>query len=178
MSDAVTSKLVGVEDLMSNIKKLAIASPTAVMKGVKRVALKIERDAKAICTELGAVDTGRLRASITTNWTGSGLPVGEVHAPSSIKPKGKSGQPSKPLQPSDLMGQPQSKKDVFSAVVGTNVEYAPSIEHGHIVKGKTFTTMVSGRPFLYPAYFSHENEVQPEISSELGKEMAKTFKKK
>jgi HK97 gp10 family phage protein len=154
MSDTVTAKLVGVEDLLSNIKKLAIASPTAVMKGVLRVAMKVERDAKGGVP----VDTGRLRASLSTNWTGSGKASGDVDT------KAKAG---------DGIGQPPERPDTFTAVTGTNVEYAAKVEFD-----EKATHEVGGPHYLYSAYFRNEDNVQKEIASELGKEMAKTFKKK
>jgi phage gpG-like protein len=165
MSDSVDVKMTGVEDVIANIHKIAIASPGAVMRGVKAVALKIERQAKLNITAQGAVDTGRLRASITTNWTGSGLSRGDVK------------DPVPETQPDDGVGGPQEKPDTFTAVVGTNVKYGPYIEHGHRVKAKAWTTMVEARPYLYPAYFAHEADVPKEISAELGKELAKAMKK-
>jgi len=54
-----------------------------------------------------AVDTGRLRASISTNWSGSGMDKGRVDAQA---------------LPDDGIGEP--KGDKFTVVVGTNVDYA------------------------------------------------------
>lgn len=159
MPDEITVKMTGVEEIMSSIQKLAIASPQAVKAGTLRVAMKIERQAKAMC----AVDTGRLRASISTNWTGSGKSRGDV------EPK---------AQPEDGTGQPQEKSDTFTAVVGTNVKYGPRIEFGFVGTdslGRKYNQ--AERPYLYPAYFSYEGEVKSEISAELGKELAKAMKK-
>jgi hypothetical protein len=57
-----------------------------------------------------APDTGRLRASITTNWTLSGM--------ARTATSGKKGQEG------DGVGQPSATKGKFTVVVGTNVEYA------------------------------------------------------
>jgi phage gpG-like protein len=168
MADEVTVKMTGVEDVLSSIKQIAIASPTAVMKGVKRVAAKIERQAKLSVP----VDTGRLRASISFNWTGSGMEHGEVHQPSAIKPLNKKGKPSKPLKPDDLIGAVPVKPDTFTAVIGTNVEYAPAVEFGEAA-----THEIGAPHFMYASYFAYEGDVEKEISAELGKELAKAMKK-
>ena len=54
-----------------------------------------------------AVDTGRLRASISTNWTGGGGDANE-----------------------DGVGDPGGGEQEFTVVVGTNVEYGPMLEFG------------------------------------------------
>jgi len=154
MSDSIDVKMTGVDELVRSIKELAVGSPTAIANGVKRVAFMVERDAKGAC----AVDTGRLRASISTNWTGSGLARGAVESKA---------------KPEDGVGQPQEKSDAFTAVIGTNTEYAPFVEWGH----KQGSTMVAAQPYLYPAFFKNEGKVKGEISKELGKELAKAMRK-
>lgn len=67
------------------------------------IGMAIEGDAKRICP----VDTGRLRASISTNWNGSKLNVDK-----------------------DKVNEPEAKEDKFIVVVGSNVEYAPYVELG------------------------------------------------
>ena len=153
MADEVTVKMTGVEDVMSSIKQLAIASPTAVMRGTLRVAEKIERDAKGACPVL----TGRLRASLSTNWTGSNQSRGKVDAKA---------------EADDGVGPPQPKADTFSAVVGTNVEYAPFVEFNESAHHE-----VGSAHYLYTSYFSHKPEVKDEISLELGRELAKAMKR-
>lgn len=84
-----------------------------------------------------AVDTGRLKASVSTNWTDSGMTKGKV---------------DKQAGPEDGIGSPGGKKNrffmpsKFKVVVGTNVEYAPPLEFGapsrHLLP----------RPFIRPAY--------------------------
>ena len=153
MADEITVKMVGIEGAVANIRALAIASPMAVQRGTLRVAEKIERDAKGNCPW----DTGRLRASLSTNWTGSGLARGKVDAKA---------------EPEDGIGQPQQRADTFSAVVGSNVEYAPYvewIETAHHEHGMAH--------YLYTSYFSHESEVKDEISAELGKELAQAMRR-
>jgi hypothetical protein len=153
MSDSIDVKLAGVDELVRNINALAVGSPTAIANGVKRVALKIERQAKANVP----VDTGRLRASISTNWTGSGKARGDVESKA---------------KPDDGVGQPPERKDQFTAVIGSNVEYAAEVEFNEKAQHE-----VGGPHYLYSAYFSLEGDVEKEISSELGKELAKAMRK-
>jgi hypothetical protein len=69
----------------------------------------IEGDAKKIQTNVGYVDTGRSRASITTNWTDSGEGRKEGN---------------------DGVAEPSKEEGKFIVVVGSNVEYFPYIELG------------------------------------------------
>jgi HK97 gp10 family phage protein len=161
MSDSIDVKLTGADELVRSIKELAVGSPTAIRNGVLRVAAKIERDAKANVP----VNFGRLRASITHNWTGSGIERTSPSEPCTNK--------ENPTKTNDGVGQPQSRgKDAFAAVIGTNVEYAPYVENL-----ETAHHEVGGPHFLYNAYFKNEKDVQKEISSELGKELAKAMRK-
>jgi len=59
-----------------------------------------------------AIDTGRLRASITTNWTGSGFSSAEIKSP------------VKNSSPQDSIKAPLAGTDKFVVVVGTNLKYA------------------------------------------------------
>ena len=78
-----------------------------------------------------AVDTGRLRASITFNWSGSG----RARAPID--------NPSKETKPSDSVGEPRAERHAVIVVVGTNVKYGRYLELG--------TTKIKPRPYLRPA---------------------------
>jgi HK97 gp10 family phage protein len=111
---------------------------TGTEKGILKCALRIEREAKQMCV----VDTGRLRASISTNWTDSGLSHGNVDT----KAEG-----------SDGVTQPAEKE--FAAKVGTNVEYAGYIEFG--------TSRAAARPFLFPAYEMNIKKLPEFIKGEL-----------
>lgn len=83
-----------------------------------------------------APDTGRLRASISTNWTGSPMSRGIVLGRAKVE---------------DGVGRPGSKRGMFTVVVGTNVEYANHLEMG--------TIKMAPRPFLRPAFDQVKNRV-------------------
>ena len=67
MADGITVKLEGVEDLIRKVRSYQVIKKEAVRIALVRGALKVELAAKEMCTEMGAVDTGRLRGSITTD---------------------------------------------------------------------------------------------------------------
>lgn len=136
MADKITIKVEGLEKAIKKIKKYQIIKREAVSIALISVGLKIESAAKQIITEKRAVDTGRLRASISVNWSSSG------------KAEGKTGSQA---QSGDGIKAPQGPKGLV-VVVGTAVSYSTAIEFG--VSG----TKRQGRPYLYPAYFMHEGE--------------------
>jgi hypothetical protein len=116
------------------------------METVKMGGFMIERDAKIIQTP--HVDNGRLRASISTNWTGSGLPRGKVGGQAKYE---------------DGIGQPGGSDDDIKSVVGTNVIYAPYVCFGtgiHAEGGGGRKT-----PWVYKTdkgyFFTHGNVPQP-----------------
>jgi HK97 gp10 family phage protein len=110
----------------------------ATGKGMIKCGLAIERDAKRMCP----VDTGRLRASISTNWSTSGMVYGKVEN----KAFGADGV-SMPVN------------EGFSVKVGTRVEYAEYLEHG------TFR-MGGAQPFLFPAYEYNKKRLPEYIKGE------------
>ena len=93
----------------------------------------IEKDAKHFVK----VDTGRLRSSISVNWTGSGMAEGK------IENKAKSG---------DGIKQPTSRPDEFTVVVGTNVNYAIPQEYG--------TSKIAGQAYLRPALAKNLSKIK------------------
>jgi len=159
MADSIDIKITGIEGIQSSIKELIYGSPEDVKRGVLRVAMKIERQAKATCPVL----TGRLRASISQNWTGSGKTRGDVDPKATAE---------------DGAGQPITKPNTFAAVVGTNVKYARRIEFGFMDTDKLGRKYnQQPQPYLYPAYFSYEADVADEVKAELAKRLAKILKK-
>lgn len=96
-------------------------------KALEMVGLAAEGYAKRLC----AVDTGRLRNSIThTTGTGNG------------------GLPDPPARPEDSMLKGTPEKD--TVYIGTNVEYAPYVELG--------TVRTPAQPFLRPAATNHTEQ--------------------
>lgn len=94
---------------------------------------EIEGSAKDLCP----VDTGRLRASISTNWDGSGMFHGRVRSPAKA---------------SDGVNMPhKTSGDIAVVRVGTNVEYAPFVEYG--------TRRMSPRMFLTQAFYHHIDSI-------------------
>lgn len=89
-----------------------------------------------------APDTGRLRASISTNWSGSGMTRGKVQG------RAESG---------DGVGQPGTKDDKFTVVVGTNVPYALPLETGSI--------KMAPRPFIRPSFDAIKNRISKMLVS-------------
>ena len=129
----------GIPEAIANLKKYQIIKTQAVKDRLKKQAFKVELQAKSVVV----VDTGRLRASISTNWSGSSMNEGKTGA------QAKSGDGIKrPDGPAEL-----------AYVVGTNVKYARRIEHGFIDVDKLGRHYhQGGRPYLFPAYFSYEGE--------------------
>jgi HK97 gp10 family phage protein len=84
-----------------------------------------------------APDTGRLKASITVNWTNSGLPTAKV---------------SKPAKEGDGISMPPTEAGKFTGRVGTNVEYAQHLEFGTVKMGP--------RPFLRPAFEKNISKIR------------------
>ena len=105
------------------------------MDAIKEACLMVERDAKILQTP--HVDTGRLRSSISSNWTGSGMSRGKVTAAA---------------KPDDGVGQPTKK---LTGVVGSNVEYARVVELGSEDPARRRTPY----PYLRPALHKNEKKI-------------------
>lgn len=82
-----------------------------------------------------AVDTGRLRASISTNWTKSGMSRGKVDPEAEV---------------GDGVGA-GGGGDRFVVTVGTNVTYGPLLEFG--------TSKMGPRPFIRPVFDQFKNKI-------------------
>jgi len=94
----------GIPEAIANLKRWQIIKVQAVKDRLKKQAFKVELLAKQTCP----VKTGRLRASISTNWSGSGMSEGKIGA------KAKAG---------DGIKRPDGPEGLV-CVVGTNVKYA------------------------------------------------------
>lgn len=141
----VTVKLTGTQELLAKLKKWQIIKKEACAIALKEVGFKVETQAKANTP----VDSGRLRASISTNWSGSGMSQGKTGG------QAKSG---------DGIGQPAGEKGL-TVVVGTNVEYSEFVEWSEKAHHK-----VGGPHFLFGAYFSYEGEAEKRIATIMKKD--------
>uniref|UniRef100_A0A6H1ZRR4 Tail protein n=1 Tax=viral metagenome TaxID=1070528 RepID=A0A6H1ZRR4_9ZZZZ len=113
---------------------------TESIKIISKACFMVERDAKILQTP--HVDTGRLRASISSNWTGSGLSRGKV---------------TTPAKPEDGIEQPTKK---LTGVVGSNVSYARRIELGFVgvdSLGRKYNQQPY--PYLRPALHKNEKKI-------------------
>jgi hypothetical protein len=88
-----------------------------------------------------AVDTGRLRASITTNWTDSGNDRSPIKSPAATSAS------------DDGIGSPGGSKDEFKVVVGSNVVYARALELGNPRK------YLLPRPYLTPIFEKYRSKI-------------------
>jgi len=150
MADQITVKMVGTEKAVADIKKWTEKQGQEVKKILLKTGFKVETSAKEGCPVL----TGRLRASISTNWAGSGLSEGKTGG------KAKKG---------DGVKQPPGSKGLTVAV-GSNVKYARRIEHGFVGKDKLGRRYnQSGKPYLYPAFFMHEGDIEKGLKKEFKK---------
>lgn len=110
----ITVQLTGVQRALENMK----LNYQDLRQAIAESGLKMEGDAKQICTDMGAVDTGRLRASISTALDGEAQ-------------KGK-----------DYVIPPKNDPNVVSILrIGSSVEYAPYVVHGtKRMMGRDFLT--------------------------------------
>jgi len=97
-------------------------------KRLLAIAFAIEGDAKRVQTDFPYVDTGRSRASISTNWTDSGLGRAEVGTFSTRRKDG--GRQEYQLDKDGIGNPGLGKNGEFVVVVGSNVEYFPYLELG------------------------------------------------
>ena len=161
MGDKITVKFAGLDKAVGNIKKWEENKLEQVSKDLKITAFKIERDAKRNGASQWIDPTGRLDASISTNWAGSNMAEGKTGA------KAESG---------DGIKQPTGNKN-FVYAVGSRVEYAAYQEHGFHgtidVKGTdkrrahTRNVNYAGKPYLYPAYHANKNDAVKRIKKTL-----------
>lgn len=102
-----------------NTEEVLKAMEAAIRRGNEAIGLAAERHAKKKITEAKAVDTGRLRNSITYALAGE-----EAHVKSYKADKG-----GKDRETYTYDGTADGKKG-SGVYIGTNVEYAPGIELG------------------------------------------------
>ena len=106
-------------EFRDNTEEVLSALESAIRRGNEAIGLAAERHAKKKITEAKAVDTGRLRNSITYALAGE-----ETHVKSYKANKG-----GKERETYTYDGTAEGKKG-SGVYIGTNVEYAPGIELG------------------------------------------------
>ena len=106
-------------EFRDNTEEVLSALEAAIRRGNEAIGLAAERHAKKKITEAKAVDTGRLRNSITYALAGE-----ETHVKSYRADKG-----GKDRETYTYDGTADGKKG-SGVYIGTNVEYAPGIELG------------------------------------------------
>ena len=154
-----TFKVTGYAAVTEGLRKASVRVKDKARDVIKAVAFDVQKAAK----QLVPVDTGRLRASLSVNWTGSGMDRGKVIG----KTKPKMGH--KPSSPRDGVSQPNDKGG-FYAAVGTNVEYGPSIEYGGTSGG---AHSMAPQPYLWPALAMNKAKLKQKLELALRMELAK-----
>lgn len=134
-----TMSIKGTEAMIRNLGRASAKVQSAVKKIVLTFAWQIHNDAKFMCP----VDTGRLRGSISVNWTKSGMERGKV---------------SEVAETGDGIGQPSRVIPGFSAAVGTNVEYAGYVENTS--------------PYLWPAFTMNKGKYMAMMAATLKMELS------
>lgn len=129
--------------IQSNRRRLKnVVSIEEVKKVLIRGGFRIEGEAKINCQQSGAVDSGRLMASVSTNWNDSGMSHGRV------------GEKAKP---SDGAGRPMKGDSMCVVRVATKVNYAPFVHWG--------TRRMPPRPFLERAAQSKMASIKKELDA-------------
>lgn len=110
MSGMFEFNIKGMQDAHDKVAKKI--DPEKIRQALILGGLAIEAEAK----DTAQVDSGRLRASYSTNWDGSGMQKAPVQAPA---------------KPGDGVSQPtKGYGDIAVVRIGSNVEYAIWIELG------------------------------------------------
>ncbi|MCK5617729.1 HK97 gp10 family phage protein [Candidatus Pacearchaeota archaeon] len=130
--------------IKSNRSKLEKVYKDIAMKRLIKAGRFVEKQAKVIT----AVDTGKMKASVTTNWTGGkefskvGKLAGKARLPSSKTGRIVTSEPVKGIRPPTTP---------FTVIVGSNAKYSPFVELG--------TSKMSAQPFLRPALFGSKSAI-------------------
>ena len=144
MADGIEIKFEGVEKTIQNLKRYQTLKIDATKTVLKEVGFNVQGDAKKGCP----VDTGRLKASLSTNWSGSPLIYGATGGQAEI---------------ADGVGRPTGAAGLL-VVTGTNVKYAPYVEYGTMraLKSGGYRSMAS-RLYLSKAYHKNLPELEMRI---------------
>ena len=131
-----------------NTEEVLSALEAAIKRGNEAIGMAAERHAKKRITIARAVDTGRLRNSITYALAGE-----ETHVKSYKANKG-----GKDRETYTYDGTADGKKG-SGVYIGTNVEYAPYVCLG--------TIHMNAQPFLKPAVNDHKDEYRKILENSL-----------
>lgn len=123
----------------------------AVRRALMAIGLKAERYAKDNLTQMRAVDTGRLRNSVTFALAGESAAIDSYTAD-----RGKGGEPP---AGGTYSGAAEGDDGDTVVYIGTNVEYAPYIEFGTERRGP--------RPYLHNAAADHADEYRKIFEDEI-----------
>ena len=121
----------GLEEAMAKLVAIGEEGERIASREVVASALNVQRRAKERLTETEAVDTGRLRNSVTVAESDSALNAASDQATGG--PQGSAGGREAPTM---------VRPGMLAAKIGTNVHYGPDIE---------FTGPPYPRPFLFPS---------------------------
>ena len=157
-----------------HVKNVEKYTEESILKALEVIGLKAETYAKAKCP----VDTGLLRNSIAHALAGEVPSIGASNMGTSKKARTyhanairKDGRPVEMVESVDKKGKKKQelpkgtytghtpkKKGEYRVYVGTNVEYAPYVEMGHI--DARSGRHIKAQPYIHPAFEEHMNEYQ------------------
>jgi len=166
MGNQITVKVEGIEAAISKLKKWEVIK----IQGCKDVLLKAGYEVEADAKKGTPVWTGRLRNSMTTNWSGSGKARMSARAPAKAE---------------DTVGEPAGAPGLV-VVVGSNVSYAHMQEYGSWggaekpgkgmkLPKRTHEAMprpAGGFQMLTKAYLKNKNKLAKKIGEVLKKGVA------
>ena len=132
-------------------------------KALRSVGYTIKYNAVDEINNFGAVDTGRLRSSISVNWSGSGRLASFVVRPYLRKGRATRGKSAYEVDVMTGVPTPPTIPGKFTVRVGTGVYYAPFVEFGNMY--------MHPRPFLRNAF----NKGIRTVSNEFRKQFSSKY---
>jgi len=150
------AKLIGAKDITQNLRQYQTRIESETKKGLAKVALRVQRNAKENLTKSGAVYMGRLRSSIKVHPTENGK-IQEVYTNVNYAAAVEFG--SKPYFPPVEQLSDWSRKKI-------------GIDLGFVIARKIAREGTQAKPYLFPAL---EKE-RPGITKELGASIRGVFR--